>query len=155
MVRLAQSDPTTLGSLCDLLEQLTDRLRNSQSIIVQSYDTCLPPSEENIAATPTVGTLKAAPNMYRHKRFKSRNESRRNIIAQKRSPLLSIVGRSNDLDVVQFANCVVINEDHALKSTNTKSPPSLSTKIWYPVMSWCLRCQPWVVTILSIDPQVI
>ena len=100
LVRLAQSDPTTLGSLCDLLEQLTDRLRNSQSIIVQSYDTCLPPSEENIAATPTVGTLKAAPNMYRHKRFKSRNESRRNIIAQKRSPLLSIVGRSNDLDIL-------------------------------------------------------
>ncbi len=38
--------------------------------------------------------------MYRHKRFKSKHESRRNIISKKRSPLLSIVGQSNDLDIV-------------------------------------------------------
>jgi hypothetical protein len=35
LVRLAQSDPTTLCSLCDVLDQLTNRLRNSQSIVGQ------------------------------------------------------------------------------------------------------------------------
>ena len=100
LVRLAQSDSTTLGSLCDLLEELTNRLRNSQSITVQSYDTALPSYEENPGATPTLGTLKAAPNMYRHKRFKSRHESRRQLIAKKRSPLLTMVGPSNDLEIL-------------------------------------------------------
>jgi hypothetical protein len=100
LVCLVQSDPTTLGSPCNLLEQLTNRLPNSQSISVQSYHTALPSYEENLGATPTLGTLKAAPNMYHHKRFKSRHESREQIIAKKKSRLLTMVGQSNDLDIL-------------------------------------------------------
>jgi hypothetical protein len=46
LVQLAQSDPATLTTLCHLLEQLTSRLCNSQSIVVQSYDMSLPFGKE-------------------------------------------------------------------------------------------------------------
>jgi hypothetical protein len=100
LVRLAQSDPTTFGSLCDLLDQLTGRLRNSQSIVVQSYDTALPSGKENPGAAPLLGTLKAAPNMSNQRRKISRHESRRQIITRTKSPLLVLAGQSNDLAIL-------------------------------------------------------
>jgi hypothetical protein len=100
LVRLAQSDPTTFGSLCDLLDQLTNRLRNSQSIVVQSYGTSLPSRMKNPGATPLLGTLKAAPNVTTQRRKISRHESRRQIITKIRNPLLSLVGQSNHLAVL-------------------------------------------------------
>jgi hypothetical protein len=100
LVRLAQSDPTTFGSLCDLLDQLTNMIRNSQSIVVQSYGTSLPSLMKNPGATPLLGTLKAAPNVTTQRRKISRHESRRQIITKTRNPLLSLVGQSNDLVVL-------------------------------------------------------
>jgi hypothetical protein len=98
LVRLAQSDPITLGSLCSLLDQLASRLRNSQSIEVQSYDTSVPSRHENPGSLPVLGTLKAAPNTYQQRRKISRHEARRQIVHKRRSPLLSLVGHSNELD---------------------------------------------------------
>ncbi len=50
---------------------------------------------------PTAETWKAAPNMYCHKGFKSRNESGLNVVTTKRSLLLTMaVGRLNDLDIL-------------------------------------------------------
>ena len=100
LVRLAQSDPVTMGCLSDLLEQLTNRLCNSQSIVVQSYDMTLPSGKENQAAIPLLGTLKSAPNMYRQNRKISRHETRRQIIQKTRNPALSLVGPSNDLAIL-------------------------------------------------------
>jgi hypothetical protein len=126
LVRLAQSDPTTFGSLCYLLDQLTNRIRNSQSIVVQSYGTSLPSCMKKPGATPLLGTLKAAPNVTTQRRKISRHESRRQIITKTRNPLLSLVGQSNDLSVlaeprareyvVQFASVADINGGRALKS---------------------------------------
>jgi hypothetical protein len=42
LIRLAQTDQVILGLLCSLLDELAGRLRNSQSIEVQSYDTAVP-----------------------------------------------------------------------------------------------------------------
>jgi hypothetical protein len=95
LVRLAQSDQVTLGLLCSLLDQLASRLRNSQSIEVQSYDTAAPSGQENPGSVPVLGTLKAAPNTYQQRRKMSRYETRRQIMRRKRSSML--VGQSNDL----------------------------------------------------------
>jgi hypothetical protein len=100
LVRLAQSDPTTFGSLCNLLDQLTNRLRNSQSIVVQSFDTSLPSRMKKTGVMPLLGTLKAAPNMSTQRPKISRHESRQMIITKTRNPLLSLVGQSNDLAVL-------------------------------------------------------
>ncbi len=100
LVRPAQTDPITMASLSDLLEQLTNRLRNSQTIVVQSYDMSLPSGQENQADIPLLGTLKAAPNMYRQHRKISRHESRRQIIQTTINPSLSLVGPSNDLAIL-------------------------------------------------------
>jgi hypothetical protein len=100
LVRLAQSDPTTFGSLCDLLDQLTNRLRNSQSIVVQSFDTSLPSRMKNPGAMPLLGTLKAAPNMSTQRRKISRHGSRQMIITKTRNFLLSLLGQSNHLAVL-------------------------------------------------------
>jgi hypothetical protein len=90
LVRLAQSDQVILGSLCSLLD--------SQSIEVQSYDTAAPSGQENPGSVPVLGTLKAAPNTYQRQRKISRHETRRKIVPQKRSSMLSLVGQSNDLE---------------------------------------------------------
>ena len=97
LVRLAQSDQIKLGSLCNLLDQLAIRLRNGQSIDVQSFGAAIPSVEDNPGAEPVLGTLRAAPNTYNQRRKISRQEFRRTIVAKKRSPMLSPVGQSNDL----------------------------------------------------------
>jgi hypothetical protein len=100
LVRLAQSDLTTFNSLCDLLDQLMNIIRNSQSIVVQSYGTSLPSLMKPPGATPLLGTLKAAPNVTTHRRKISRHESRRQIITKTRNPLFSLLAQSNDLAVL-------------------------------------------------------
>jgi hypothetical protein len=68
LVRLAQSDPAALGSLCNLLDQLAGRLRNGQSIDVQAYHTVVPVGKESPGSVPLLGTLRAAPNTYNQRR---------------------------------------------------------------------------------------
>jgi hypothetical protein len=91
LVNLAQSDQVILGSLCSLLDQLASRFQNSQSIAA-------PSGQENPGSVPVLGTLKAAPNTYQQRRKMSRHETRRQIVRQKRSSMLSLVGQSNDLE---------------------------------------------------------
>jgi hypothetical protein len=98
LVRLAQSDQVILGSLCTLLDQLADRLWNSQSIEVQSYNTSAPSGLENPTSTPVLGTLKAAPNTYQQRHKISRHETRRESVCKKRNPMLSLVGKSKGLE---------------------------------------------------------
>jgi hypothetical protein len=98
LVRLAQSDPMILGSLCSLLDQLASRLWNLQSIEVQPYDTAVPSGQENPSSAPVLGTLKAAPNTYQQRRKILRHETRRQIMRKKRNPMFSLVGQSNDLE---------------------------------------------------------
>jgi hypothetical protein len=98
LVRLAQSDQVILGLLCSLLDQLARRLRNSQSIEVQSYNTAVPSGQESPGSAPVLGTLKAAPNTYQERRKISRHETRRQIVRQKRTSMLSLIGQSNDLE---------------------------------------------------------
>jgi hypothetical protein len=86
LVCLAQSDQVILGSLCSLLDQLANRLRNSQSIEVQSYGTSAPSGLENPTSTPVLGTLKPAPNTYQQRCKISRHETRREIVRKKRNP---------------------------------------------------------------------
>jgi hypothetical protein len=100
LVRLAQSDQVILGSLCSLLNQLASRLRNLQSIQVQSYDTDVPLCKENPGSAPVLGTLKAAPNTYQQGRKISRHEGRQQIVRKNRNPMLSLVGKSNDFEFV-------------------------------------------------------
>jgi hypothetical protein len=131
LVRLAQSDPTTMTSLCTVLEQLTSQLRNSESIVIQSYDMSLPFGKENPGAAPVLGTLKMAPNVYHQKRKKSSLESRRQIIHRASNPSLSVVRPSNNLAILaeprargklaQFAGVVDINVSRALESISSES----------------------------------
>jgi hypothetical protein len=131
LICLAQSDPTTFGLLCNLLDQLTNRLCNSQSIVVQSFDTSLPSHMKPPGPMPLFGTLKAAPNVSTKPRNISRHESRQKIITKTKNPLLSFVGQSNDLvvladhtqgqNVVQFAIVMDINRGRALKFISSKS----------------------------------
>ncbi len=97
LVRLAQTDQVRLGSLCNLLEQLSSRIRNGHSIEVLSFDAALPLPQESLGATPVLGTLKSAPNTYNQRRRISRHENRRNYANKRKNPLLSLVGQSNDL----------------------------------------------------------
>ncbi len=97
LVRLAQTDQVTLGSVCSLLEQVANRIRNGHSIEVLSFDAALPLAQENLGAMPVLGTLKSAPNTYNHRRLVSRHESRRTYHTKRKNPLLSLVGQSNDL----------------------------------------------------------
>jgi hypothetical protein len=61
----------------------------------------LPSGKENPGATPLLGTLKAAPNVYHQKRKKSSLESKRKIIQRtSRNPSLSVIGRSNVLAIL-------------------------------------------------------
>jgi hypothetical protein len=80
-----------MSSLCGMLEQLTSHLRNSQSIVVQSYDMALQFGKENPGAAPLLGTAKTFPNVYHQKRKKSTLESRRQIIHRAGNPSLSVV----------------------------------------------------------------
>jgi hypothetical protein len=99
LVRLAQTDQVILGSLCSLLDELAGRLRNSQSIEVQSYDTAdVASGKENPGSAPVLGTLKAASNTYTQRRKISRHESRRQIVRTKINSMLSLAGKSNDLN---------------------------------------------------------
>ena len=86
-----------LGSLCNLLEQLSSRIRNGHSIEVLSFDAALPLPQESLGATPVLGTLKSAPNTYNQRQRISRHENRRNYANKRKNPLLSLVGQSNDL----------------------------------------------------------
>ena len=99
LVRLVQSDPSKLSSLCDLLDRLTQRLQNGHSIQVRSFDTAMTAGrqelEENPGARPVLGTLKPSPNVYNQRRKKSRHETRRAHVSKSRSSLLSLVGESN------------------------------------------------------------
>jgi hypothetical protein len=48
LVQLAQTDPDKLGSLCNLLDQLSDRLWNGHTIDVGAFDLALPVDQENL-----------------------------------------------------------------------------------------------------------
>jgi hypothetical protein len=102
LVRLAQTDQVQLGSLCILLDQLTNRLRKGYSIEVSAFETSMPMSKENAAANPVKGTMKSAPNTYNHNRMHSIHETVKVLASKKRArdPLSSLVGHSNDLDHV-------------------------------------------------------
>ena len=99
LVRLAQSNPQKLGSLCELFDQLTLRLQHGHSIMAVSFDTAMPTGtlEHNPSSRPVLGTLQAAPNVYNQRRKRSRHENWRSHASQSRSPLLSLLGESNDL----------------------------------------------------------
>jgi hypothetical protein len=98
LVRLAQSDPAKLGSICLLFEQLTERLQNGQSIEGCAFDFALPANEENNALTPVMGTLRQTPNAANHRRFMSKYEKRKNIIAKRGLAERSVIGISNDVN---------------------------------------------------------
>jgi hypothetical protein len=83
LVRLAQSDPSKLASLCLHLEQLNRRLQNGQSIAECSFDLSLPVVAGNNASLPVMGTLKSSNNAVRHRRLQSRFELRNSHIAKK------------------------------------------------------------------------
>jgi hypothetical protein len=58
LVRQAQTDPDKMVSLCNLLDQLSDRLLNGHTIDVGAFDLVLPVDKENLDNRPVVGTLK-------------------------------------------------------------------------------------------------
>jgi hypothetical protein len=101
LVRLAQSDPIKLGSLCNLFDQLSDRLRKGHTIDVGAFDLALPSAvdKENLANRPVQGTLKPTATASKQNRKKTSIELRRTIAsaASKKKSLLP--GHSNDLSV--------------------------------------------------------
>jgi hypothetical protein len=99
LVQLAQTDPNNLGSLCNLLDQLSDRLRNGHTIDVGVFDLALPVDQENLGNRPVLGTLKPTATASRQKQKISRHETRRSIVfaATKKKSLLP--GQSNDLSL--------------------------------------------------------
>jgi hypothetical protein len=99
LVRLAQTDPDKLGTLCLLLDQLSDRLRNGQNIDVGAFDLTMPLEKENVGNRPVLGTLKPAPNVATSKRKRSRYETRRGIVSAAAKKKSQLPGRSNDLSI--------------------------------------------------------
>jgi hypothetical protein len=59
---------------------------------VSAFETVMPLGKENSGANPVLGTLKPAPNT-----LVSRHETRQTLASKNRSPLISLVGQSNDL----------------------------------------------------------
>jgi hypothetical protein len=98
LVRLAQSDPAKLGSICQLFEQLSERLQNGQSIEACAFDFALPVDRENNDNRPVRGTLRVTPNAANHRRFLSKHEKRKNIIAKSALSERSVHGLSNDFN---------------------------------------------------------
>jgi hypothetical protein len=162
LVRLAQTDQVQLGSLCNLLDQLASRIRNGHSIEVLSYDTAIPLPQENLGATPVLGTPKPTPNSINHQRWKSKNE-RRLAFANKRKPLLSLVGQSNDLAhvrhhvqtqrIVQYVAVQDTSEGPVLKSNNSRWHPWTWGKTCSHVMSYPAPCRKSLDTRLVIAPR--
>jgi hypothetical protein len=112
LVRLAQSDQTKLGALCQLIDQLTHRLRSGLNIDVVSFDLSIPANDENLPNRPVLGTLRPAPNVISKKRLISRHEARRAHASKNRklSPIGD--GHSNDFAVcpaprVQNKTCTI------------------------------------------------
>jgi hypothetical protein len=80
-----------LGLLCNLLDQLTNKLWIGHSIEVVAFDAVMPLGKENVGAIPILGTLKPAPNTYNQPQEVSRHETRLQRLASKRrNPLLSL-----------------------------------------------------------------
>jgi hypothetical protein len=82
LVRLVQTDPSKLASLCQLFDQLNQRVKNGLSIDGTSFDLSLPTGTTNFGSLPVMGTLKAAPNVVHHRRMQSRWERRGGHIAK-------------------------------------------------------------------------
>jgi hypothetical protein len=131
LIHLAQSDPTTFGSLCNLLDQLTNILCNSQSILVQSYNTSVPSRMKNPGAMPLLGTLKAAPtclpndaryqDMSPADKLSPRPEILCFLSLDSPTIWLSYQNHAQGGNVVQFASVADINGGPALKSISSKS----------------------------------
>jgi hypothetical protein len=132
LVRLAQTDQVRLGLLCNLLEQLTSRIRNGRhSIEVLSFDTALPLAQENLGATPVLGTLKSAPNTYNQQRRMSRHETWCTFATKRKNPLsLALLAiqmiwpmfhhHVRTQKIAQYVAFLDTSKGHAPKSTNSK-----------------------------------